>query len=462
MMSMSLKLYNTKTGNKESFKPINPDSLTMYLCGPTVYDYAHIGNARPAVVFDVLYRLLKHYYPKVTYARNITDIDDKINKSALELGVNIKNYSAKYAKIYNQDIEQLGVLAPDIEPYATQHIPQIISMIKNLIDKGHAYAAEGHVLFAVESYDNYGRLSNRKIEDMIAGARVEVAPYKKHPADFVLWKPSDETLPGWNSPWGRGRPGWHIECSAMCKAHLGDVIDIHCGGRDLVFPHHENEAAQSCCANDTESFANYWVHNGMINMGQQKMSKSLGNILLIKDVAAQYKGEVIRWLLLSAQYRQSVAWSEDSIHKAQKTLDRIYATLRDNQAITANVNKENIPAGVLKALDDDLNTPIAFAEINKIAKQLAKSESLEDKTLFKSQLLSTGELLGFFLEGAETWFKSIDSNIDSDKIDALIVQRDQARLDKDWAKSDQIRDKLADMNITLEDSAQGTRWSVKK
>lgn len=457
---MTLQLYNTKSGSKQSFKPINSDSVTMYLCGPTVYDLAHIGNARPAVVFDVLYRLLKHHYPKVTYARNITDIDDKINKSALEQGVNIKNYAAKYAKIYNQDIEQLGVLRPDIEPYATEHIPEIIAMINDLIDKGHAYAAEGHVLFAVDSYANYGRLSNRNLEDMIAGARVEVAPYKKHPADFVLWKPSDEQLPGWGSPWGRGRPGWHIECSAMCKSHLGDTIDIHCGGRDLVFPHHENEAAQSCCANDTEDFANYWLHNGMINMGNQKMSKSLGNILLIQDVAAQYKGEVIRWLLLSAQYRQSVDWSDDSIHKAQKTMDRIYAVLRDNVDIEATVDSSNILPAVIEALNDDLNTPIAFAELNKTAKQLAKAESKEDKSKYKSALLSTGQLLGFFQQDAETWFKS--DEIDSEKIEALILKRNQAREEKNWALSDQIRDELLSMNIVLEDSANSTRWSVKK
>jgi cysteinyl-tRNA synthetase len=457
-----MRLYNTKTAKKETFIPIDENSITMYLCGPTVYNCAHIGNARPAVVFDVLYKLLKYHYPKVTYARNITDIDDKINKSALELGVNIKKYSKKYADIYNHDIEQLGVSAPDIEPYATQHIPQIIAMINQLIATGHAYEAEGHVLFSVESYKDYGRLSNRNIEDMIAGARVEVAPYKKHPADFVLWKPSDAELPGWGSPWGRGRPGWHIECSAMCKAHLGDVIDIHCGGRDLVFPHHENEAAQSCCANNTESFANYWVHNGMINMGSQKMSKSLGNIMLIKDVNAQYKGEVIRWLLLSAQYRQSVDWSEDSIHKAQKTMDRIYATLRDNQSIDAEINKEQIPSAIIKALDDDLNTPIAFAEINKLAKLLAKAETKIDKKLYKSQLVSTGELLGFFQENAEDWFNIANDEVDTKEVENLIKKRDQARADKDWAKSDEIRDQLAAMNVALEDSAKGTRWCVKK
>ncbi len=457
-----MNLYNTKTGKKELFTPINPDSVTMYLCGPTVYNYAHIGNARPAVVFDVLYRLLKHHYPKVTYARNITDIDDKINKSALNLGMNIKKYSQKYADIYNNDIQQLGVLPPDIEPYATAHIPEIISMINALIAKGNAYEAEGHVLFNVESYDKYGRLSNRNLEDMIAGARVEVAPYKKHPADFVLWKPSDETLPGWNSPWGRGRPGWHIECSAMCKQHLGDVIDIHCGGRDLVFPHHENESAQSCCANDTESFANHWLHNGMINMGNQKMSKSLGNILLIKDVTEQYKGEVIRWLLLSAQYRQSVDWSDESIHKSQKTVDRIYAVLRENQDITASIGNECIPQPVIDALDDDLNTPMAFAEINKIAKQLAKAQTIEDKQKYKSSLLSTGALLGLFEHDAEQWFKKTDSDIDEEKVNALILEREQARTNKDWAQSDLIRDKLSEMNIVLEDSTQGTRWSIKK
>jgi len=459
---MALSLHNTTTGQKETFIPIHKDTVTMYLCGPTVYNYAHIGNARPAVVFDVLYRLLKHHYPNVKYARNITDIDDKINKSALELGQNIKKYSQKYADIYNQDIESLGVLPPDIEPYATDHIPQIIAMIKRLIEKGNAYEAEGHVLFSVESYKNYGKLSNRKLEDMIAGARVEVAPYKKYAADFVLWKPSDEALPGWNSPWGRGRPGWHIECSAMCKEHLGNVIDIHCGGRDLVFPHHENEVAQSCCANSTEKFANYWLHNGMINMGNQKMSKSLGNILLINEVTKQYKGEVIRWLLLSAQYRQSVDWSEESIHKSQKTMDRIYATLRDNQTIVADINKKRIPIGVINALDDDLNTPVVFAEINKTAKLLANAKTSEEKQMYKSQLLSSGELLGLFQENAEQWFKSGEANVDSDKVDSLIAQRNQARIDKDWAKSDEIRDELAAMNIVLEDSANGTRWSIKK
>lgn len=459
---MSLKLHNTTTGKKETFIPLNKDSITMYLCGPTVYNYAHIGNARPAVVFDILYRLLKHHYAKVTYARNITDIDDKINKSALEQGLNIKKYSQKYADIYNHDIEQLGVLPPDIEPYATDHIPQIIAMIKDLIAKGNAYAAEGHVLFSVESYNNYGKLSNRKLEDMIAGARVEVAPYKKYPADFVLWKPSDKSLPGWDSPWGRGRPGWHIECSAMCKEHLGDVIDIHCGGRDLVFPHHENEVAQSCCSNNTEKFANYWVHNGMINMDNQKMSKSLGNILLIKDVVEKYKGEVIRWLLLSAQYRQSVNWSKDSIHKAQKTMDRIYATLRDNQSVEAEINKDAIPSSIILALDDDLNTPMAFAEINKLAKQLAKAESKEEKQLYKSQLLSTGHLLGLFQQDSETWFKSDNNEINNEKVEELILLRKQAREDKDWEKSDLIRDELASMNIVLEDSPEGTRWCIKK
>jgi cysteinyl-tRNA synthetase len=459
---MSLSLYNTLTAKKEKFVPINPDSVTMYLCGPTVYNYAHIGNARPAVVFDILCRLLKLHYPKVTYARNITDIDDKINKSALELGLDIQEYSSKYAKIYNDDIQQLGVLPPDIEPYATEHIPQIIKMINELISKGNAYEAEGHVLFAVESYDNYGCLSKRNLEDMIAGARVEVAPYKKHPADFVLWKPSDEKLPGWNSPWGRGRPGWHIECSAMCKTHLGDRIDIHCGGRDLAFPHHENESAQSCCANDTERFANYWLHNGMINMGQQKMSKSIGNILLIKEVNEQFKGEVVRYLLLSSQYRQSVDWTEDSIHKAQKTMDRIYATLRSNEQISASISSENIPQELIDALDDDLNTPVAFAVINKIAKSLANSESDSDKNLYKSQLLSIGNLLGLFQENPETWFQTNKDQVDVEKIESLIAQRDQARNDKNWALSDKIRDELSSLNIVIEDSTEGTRWSVKK
>ena len=459
---MPLVLFNTLTAKKEIFKPINPNSVTMYLCGPTVYNYAHIGNARPAVVFDVLNRLLRMTYPQVVFARNITDIDDKINNYAKETGRTIKSISSEYAKAYNKDLKSLNVSMPDIEPYATHHLGEMIAMIQTLIEKGHAYEAEGHVLFNVTSYDDYGKLSKRNLDDMQAGARVEVAGYKKNPGDFVLWKPSDDTLPGWNSPWGRGRPGWHIECSAMAAKHLGKTIDIHCGGKDLVFPHHENEVAQSCCANETQNFANYWVHNGFITMSDQKMSKSLGNIALIKDVVAENNGEVVRWLLLSAHYRQSVDFSQASLDQAQKTLNRIYATLRDNQHIEV-IDDATIDTELLAALQDDLNTPMAFARINALAKQLANADSEDEKTHIKSSLMASAELLGIFHMSVDDWFAQ-EQDVDEalkQKVEQLIVDRKKAREDKDWAKSDAIRDEIDQLGVLLEDSPEGTRWSLK-
>lgn len=459
---MSIQLHNTLTGKKTAFQPIDKNRVTMYLCGPTVYNYAHIGNARPAVVFDVLNRLLRMTYPKVVFARNITDIDDKINNFAKETGRSIKSISSEYAKAYNNDLKSLNVQMPDIEPYATDHLSEMISMIQTLIEKGHAYEAEGHVLFNVNSYGEYGKLSKRNLDDMQAGARVKVASYKKNPGDFVLWKPSDDTLPGWNSPWGRGRPGWHIECSAMAAKHLGKTIDIHCGGKDLVFPHHENEVAQSCCANDTQNFANYWVHNGFITMSDQKMSKSLGNIALIKDVVAENNGEIVRWLLLSAHYRQSVDFSLASLEQAQKTLNRIYATLRDNQHIEVDACA-TIDADLLAALQDDLNTPMAFARINALAKQLANAESDEEKARIKSCLMVSADLLGIFNMSVEEWFAQ-EQDVDDalkQKVEQLIVDRKKAREDKDWAKSDAIRDEIDQLGVLLEDSPEGTRWSLK-
>ncbi|TDR19382.1 cysteine--tRNA ligase [Marinicella litoralis] len=459
---MALHLHNSLSGKKELFTPIDPQRVTMYLCGPTVYNYAHIGNARPAVVFDVLNRLLRAHYPHVVFARNITDIDDKINTFAKENNCSIKDVSSKYAKAYNEDLKALGVMMPDIEPYATDHVPEMIVMIEDLINKGHAYAAEGHVLFDVTTYTHYGELSKRSLDDMLAGARVEVATYKRNPGDFVLWKPSDASLPGWQSPWGRGRPGWHIECSAMAAKHLAKTIDVHCGGKDLIFPHHENEVAQSCCANDTRHFANYWVHNGFITMSDQKMSKSLGNIQLIREVLAEIKGEVARWVLLSAHYRQSVDWTEDTVAQAEKTIDRIYTTLRDAQAIEHD-SSVGIDAEFLAALNDDINTPKAFARVNQLAKLLANAESTDEKIKLKSTLLNSCELLGVLQNNPEDWFadKQAGGEDIKEKVEQLIVARKQARADKDWGKSDEIRDQLDAMGVVLEDSNDGTRWSMK-
>jgi len=459
---MALQLHNSLTGKKETFTPIDPNRVTMYLCGPTVYNYAHIGNARPAVVFDVLNRLLRHHYPHVIFARNITDIDDKINAFAKENNCSIKDVSSKYAKAYNEDLKALGVMMPDIEPYATDHVPEMIAMIQDLINKGHAYAAEGHVLFDVTTYAHYGELSKRSLDDMLAGARVEVATYKRNPGDFVLWKPSDASLPGWDSPWGRGRPGWHIECSAMAAKHLAKTIDIHCGGKDLVFPHHENEVAQSCCANNTRNFANYWVHNGFITMSDQKMSKSLGNIQLIREVLAEINGEVARWVLLSAHYRQSVDWTEETVTQAEKTIDRIYSTLRDVKEIDTD-QAVGIDDAFLAALDDDLNTPKAFARVNQMAKSLANAKSTEEKRQLKSTLLKSCELLGVLQNDPEAWFarKQAGGENIKEKVELLIQARKQARADKDWAKSDEIRDQLDAMGVVLEDSTDGTRWSMK-
>lgn len=458
---MALHFHNTLSGEKELFIPLDPERITVYLCGPTVYNYAHIGNARPAVVFDVLNRLLRHHYPQVVFVRNITDVDDKINQQAQQSGESIQTISARYAKAYNEDIASLYVLPPDVEPFATEHIAEMIAMINNLIDLGHAYEAEGHVLFDVTTYNDYGQLSKRDLNDMRAGARVEVAGYKRHPGDFVLWKPSTPDLPGWDSPWSHGRPGWHIECSAMAAKHLGEVIDIHCGGQDLIFPHHENEIAQSCCSHQQQLFARYWLHNGFITMSDQKMSKSLGNIELIRDVVKQYGGEVVRWVLLSAHYRQSVNWSETTVNQAQKTIDRIYRTLADCQHIEINRGKPD--PEVIAALNDDLNTPMAFARINALAKQLQKADDPKQQALLKSSLMASAELLGVLQLEPKKWFSNKQSPADDLKvtIEALIKERESARLEKNWHRSDEIRDQLDKMGVIIEDSADGARWHLK-
>ena len=465
---MALRLYNSLTRRVESFEPADRARVTMYLCGPTVYNYVHIGNARGPVVFDVLARLLRRRYPHVVYARNITDVDDKINAAALEAGVPIAAVAEKYAAIYREDMARLGVTPPDAEPLATQHIAPIIAMCESLIASGHAYAAEGHVLFDVSKFPDYGKLSGRSTDEMIAGARVEVAPYKKNPADFVLWKPSTPDLPGWDSPWGRGRPGWHIECSAMAAAHLGDVIDIHAGGVDLVFPHHENEIAQSRCAHGTQTFARFWLHNGMLTFGGAKMSKSVGNIRQLHALLGQYPPEALRYALLSAHYRQPLDWSDALIEQGIATLDRLYGTLRDLAEFDVEPKAGN--ADMEAALEDDLNTPKALALLNQDAafarhvldkspRPLGKNERAELANA-KADLLGGGALLGLLQQDPEAWFKRGSERVDAARVEDLIEARRAARASRDFARADAIRDELAAMGIAIEDGPQGTRWKV--
>jgi cysteinyl-tRNA synthetase len=410
------------------------------------------------VVFGVLAALLRRRFGGLRYARNITDVDDKINAAAKELGTPITTITDKYSTAYRDDMAALGVsgeFAPDIEPEATKHIGQIIAMIERLIADGHAYAAEHHVLFAVGSFDGYGKLSRRDTDDMLAGARIDVAPYKRDPGDFVLWKPSSDDLPGWDSPWGRGRPGWHIECSAMAAAHLGPTIDIHAGGIDLQFPHHENEVAQSECAHGGAPFARWWLHNGMLNFGGAKMAKSVGNIQRVHDLVREHPPEALRYALLSAHYRQPLEWSDGLIEQSVRTLDRLYGTLRDLTDMQADAV---IPASIDAALDDDLNTPTALAEIARIAGEARKATSPEDKATLKAQLLGAGKVLGLLQQTPAEWFARGVSGDDDARIQALVDERNAAKKARDFARADALRQQLADDGILLEDTAQGVRW----
>ncbi|MFT3762936.1 MAG: cysteine--tRNA ligase [Pseudoxanthomonas sp.] len=455
---MSLRLHNNLTRRLEPFAPLDPACPTMYVCGPTVYNYVHIGNARGPVVFGVLAALLRRRYGRLRYARNITDVDDKINAAAAEAGVPISAIAERFAAAYREDMAGLGVdgdFAPDIEPTATGHIAQMIAMIENLIAGGHAYAAEGHVLFAVASFDGYGKLSRRDPEEMLAGARVEVAPYKRDPGDFVLWKPSSDDLPGWDSPWGRGRPGWHIECSAMAEAHLGRTIDIHAGGVDLQFPHHENEIAQSECAHGGKVFARFWLHNGMLNFGGAKMSKSLGNIERVHDLLQKHPPEALRYALLSAHYRQPLDWNDALIEQSVRTLDRLYGTLRDLADVDATAA---IPPSVEDALDDDLNTPLALAEVARIAGEARKAAGADAKHELKAQLLGAGRVLGLLQQDPAAWFARGASNDDDARIQALVDERAAAKKARDFARADAIREQLASEGVLLEDTPQGVRW----
>ncbi|KLI99787.1 cysteine--tRNA ligase [Luteimonas sp. FCS-9] len=465
---MSLHLYNSLSRQVEPFAPLDPACPTMYVCGPTVYNYVHIGNARGPVVFGVLADLLRRRHGALRYARNITDVDDKINAAAAAQGVPISAITDRFVAAYREDMAALGVAPPDIEPAATAHIDRIVAMIESLIAAGHAYAAEGHVLFAVDTFDGYGKLSRRDPDDMLAGARIEVAPYKRGPGDFVLWKPSTDALPGWDSPWGRGRPGWHIECSAMAAAHLGTTIDIHAGGVDLQFPHHENEIAQSECAHGGAPFARVWLHNGMLTFAGSKMSKSLGNIERVHDLVRAHPPEALRYALLSAHYRQPLDWSDALIEQSVRTLDRLYGTLRELQGIDADAV---IPAEIEAALDEDLNTPKALGLLADIARDARKA--LLDAAPAggaahaggharaaeaKGRLLGAGLALGLLQQAPADWFGRGASEDDDARIQALIDERVAAKRARDFARADAIRDQLAADGIVLEDTPQGVRW----
>ena len=455
---MTIQLHDTLQGKKVPFVPLKEGEVTMYLCGPTVYNYAHIGNARPAVVFDLLSRLLRRSY-KLTFARNITDVDDKINAASVETGKPIDEITARFIKAYNDDMGALGVRPPDVEPRATHHIEEMVAMIEKLIDKGFAYEAEGHVLFDVSSDADYGSLSKRDLREMIAGSRVEVAPYKKAAHDFVLWKPSTPELPGWESPWGVGRPGWHIECSAMAEKHLGDTIDIHAGGRDLVFPHHENEMAQSSCAHDGLPFARYWLHNGFLSMDQTKMSKSLGNVLLVHDLVKTVPGEVIRLALLSAHYKQPLDWSDETLEVARRMLDRLYGAVQGVDVSDEARAAAEVPAALIAALEDDLNSPKAMAEFFGLAKRLNKATDEKSRVELAAQMYACGDLMGVLGSDPEAWFAGhVEGELSSDAIEALIEKRNAAKKARDFETADGIRDQLLDAGVTIQDGRDGTTW----
>ena len=459
-----IKIYNSFSGNKEVFAPINKEHVKIYVCGPTVYNYAHIGNARPAVVFDTFVRFLRSQFSKITHVSNITDIDDKIIAAALEKDLPISQITEKYTDIYNADLNTLGVHAPDFQPKATEFIPEMIELIKVLIDKGHAYEKEGHVLFHVLSFENYGCLSKRNRDEQIAGSRVEVAPFKKDAADFVLWKPSSDVQPGWDSPWGFGRPGWHLECSVMSEKTLGLPFDIHGGGRDLVFPHHENEIAQSCCAsgikNDPSSYAKYWMHNGFVTVNGEKMSKSLNNITLIKDLTDLYKGEVIRLTLLSSHYRQGLDWNESIIHQSEKLLDKLYKILSD-EGINSAPTSSNFDEDILDALADDLNTPKVISVLNSLAKKYSQDSGINKKNIAE-KIKTSGNLIGILNEDPVKWFERDSKDLDIELIEDLMRQRAQAKSDKDYAKADSIRDELVGLGVEILDSQDGSSWKPAK
>ncbi len=460
-MNPPIRLHNTLTRTKEPLRTERPDRVTMYVCGPTVYNYAHIGNARPAVVFDLLSRLLRHDYREVIYARNFTDVDDKINAAAAAAGLPIGAITNRYIAAYHEDMQALGVLAPELEPRVTEHIPAIIELIQTLIARGHAYVEQGHVLFHVPSYAAYGQLSGRRTGDMLAGARVDVAPYKRDPLDFVLWKPSTPNLPGWDSPWGRGRPGWHIECSAMIGQHLGQTIDIHGGGQDLVFPHHENEIAQGTCAHGA-LYCRTWVHNSFVTVDGQKMSKSLGNVLLVRDLLEQAPGEAIRLALLSAHYRKPLDWNAQRLLAAQQTLTRYYESLSKVAHIAALPQVEPDPA-LLEALRSDLNVPGAMARLHMLLTELDDADTDVQRVQAKSLLLASAAVMGLLQQAPQTALVALRPGAaasfaqpsDDVWMRSLLAEREQARRDRDFAKADALRTELEAAGFMVEDTPEG-------
>ena len=452
-----LLLTNSAGGEKSVFTPVDPEHIRMYVCGPTVYNLVHIGNARPVVVFDTLFRVLQALYPKVTYARNITDIDDKIIVAARERGSDISILTQEFTDKFRQDMAALNNLEPSIEPQATEHVEAMLDLATRLIERGHAYVAEGHVLFDVTSMDDYGALSGRQLDDMLAGARVDVASYKRHPGDFVLWKPSNDDDPGWDSDYGRGRPGWHLECSAMIHQHLGDNIDIHGGGRDLIFPHHENERAQSCCGYDG-SFVGTWMHNAYVDMDGEKMSKSLGNVRTVRELLEQYPGETLRFALLSAHYRSPLNFSKSLLDTAQSTLDSFYLALRNAGDVEVGRPIEPHLSPVFSALMDDLNTPAAIAVLHQLAKALNKATD-SGKGPAKAALLAGGAVLGVLSQDPVTWLSAPGSDgLAAEVIDQMLVDRAEAKANRDFSRADAIRDELNAAGIIIEDGASGATW----
>ncbi len=444
-----IKIYNTLTKKLESFEPIDKNNIRIYVCGPTVYDLIHIGNARPIVVFDVLVRLMREVYPKVTYVRNITDVDDKINNQASKNNESISELTARTIDAFNQDAESLCAQKPDVEPRATMHISEMLAIISKLIDSGYAYISQNHVLFSVSSMKDYGKLSGRSLDELIDGARVEIGEYKKNPADFILWKPAQKDEPGWNSEFGRGRPGWHIECSAMSAKYLGEQFDIHGGGLDLIFPHHENEIAQSCCAFEKKYLAKYWMHNGYITVNGEKMSKSLGNFITVRDALADYPGETIRYSLLSGHYRSPIDFSFKALKESQNALDGLYRSIE-------NASKsDSLDDIFISALSNDLNTPLAISRIHELSRQANKG-SKEAASL----LLACGNLLGLLNSDPINWFKD-DKKFNKNEIEELIILRNEARKNQNFILADKIRDDLEVKGIIIEDNAQGTNWRKK-
>ena len=459
----SIFLYNSLTSRKEQLETLHPDRVGMYVCGPTVYNLAHIGNARPAVIFDVLARLLRLFYSDMTYVRNITDVDDKINAASVETGEKIGLITERFTTAYHQDMAALNIAQPDVEPRVTDHIEQIVNMIESLVEREHAYLAEGHVLFDIKSFPEYGELSGRSTDDMIAGARVEIAPYKRDPMDFVLWKPSTSELPGWESPWGRGRPGWHIECSAMAESHLGDTFDIHGGGRDLIFPHHENEIAQSVCAHGGSPYCRMWVHNGFVTVEGQKMSKSLGNVQLVRDLLDQAPAEAIRLALLSTHYRAALDWTTVRLDEAKRTLVKWYRALEgcNTDSLSGEPVLDN---EVISALCDDLNTSVVFARIHQLVSDLGQSSDPTEQAKLKHTIVASADVLGLLQQDPTTALAALTASslkrndIDAVWIEQRIEDRRLARVNKDFEQADQIRDELSAAGIRIEDSADGTTW----